>query len=513
MPLQNLVAIMLLVASCVPVSLASPAKLPEHLAGLDDHVADAMQTMEVPGLALTIVDESGIVVAKGYGVREVGSSTLVDEETLFEIGSITKTFTATAVGILVERGDVNWTTPIREHIPYFELNDPYVTEAFTLTDALSHRGGFIDSYYYDVNPDMGRIELIRKLKYEKSSMAFRTGFTYHNALFAVAGEFIPILTDVNWATFVQERILDPLGMNSTLVSSNGIEGRNNIAMPHVLTTDGMKLFSRPSDDKDAIPETGAILSNANDMARWCKFQLGDKALEGDAPISSETLAQMRTQYAIGTFDWFGKWGYGNSHAGYGLGWMLFDYRGDEDQHVAHGGSVDGIQSWMVFSPKNKYCITMMSNGDWSGDAAHFAIANWIHDRYLGLDKKDWVSDLLQADRNAMVKEVQQRASKEGKNTDISFSQTITDYAGEYSNASYGDFAVKRQDNKLEIRLGIYKTIAEHWRGETFFLNWAQPGDANAFMTFNVSPRGVVTGLSLNWAGDEIEFPRVPRATK
>lgn len=505
----NMLAILLLTVSVAPVSLASSADIPEHLAGLDSHVESAMQTMELPGLALAIVDESGIVVTKGYGVRTNGSSSRVNEKTLFEIGSITKAFTATAVGILVESGDLDWQTPIRNHIPYFELDDPYVTEAFTVADALSHRGGYSDSYYYEVVPDMDRREFIRRLKYEKPSIPFRTGFAYHNAFFTVAGELIPVVTGVSWASFVQDRILAPLGMNSTLVSADGIEGQTNIATPHVLTTSGMESFSRRVDEVDVFPEAGAILSNADDMARWCQFQIGGTTLGDGVLINSKTHAEMRTQHSMGTFSWFGTWGYGNTRAGYGLGWMLFDYRDDEDQLVAHGGSVDGVQAWMVYSPKNKYCIAMMSNGDWSGDPAHFAIANWIQDRYLGLEKKDWISDLLQPERDAMVQNVQQRASKDGKNTEIPFSQPITEYVGEYVHSSYGHLIVERQGLNLKVRLGNYQTTAEHWRGEVFFLDWAQPGDENAFMTFDVSSRGKISGLSLDWAGDDFAFSRVP----
>jgi len=465
--------------------------------------------MELPGLTLAIVDETGVVVSRGYGVREMGSSDRVDEETIFEIASITKAFTATAIGSLVEAGDLTWQTPIRQHIPYFELDDPYVTEAFTVADALSHRGGYSDSYYYEVAPEMERRELIRLLKFEEPAIPFRTGFAYHNALFMVAGELIPVLTGTSWESYIQNRILTPLGMNSTLLNLDGIDDQENIATPHVLTTGGMEPFSRRTDDADEMPETGAILSNANDMARWCQFQISNEAFGDDAPISSEMQAQMRIQHASGTFSWFGNWGYGNTRAGSGLGWLLFDYRGDEDQLVAHGGSVDGIQSWMVYSPKNKYCIALMSNGDWSGDPVHFAIANWIQDRYLGLDEKDWISDKLQSEREAMVRYVQERASERGKNTGIPFSQPIADYVGEYAHPSYGSLTVELHGADLKVRLGNYQTTAQHWRGETFFLDWAQPGDENAYITFAVSPRGDIPGLSLDWAGDEFEFSRVP----
>lgn len=509
MPIQKLLTVLFLGISIIPVSVASSADSPGHLEGLDDHVIAAMQTMQLPGLALAIVDESGIVITRGYGVQKIDSSARVDDKTLFEIGSITKTFTATAIGVLVERGDISWATRVREHIPYFELDNPYVSDAFTLADALSHRGGYVDSYFYDYSNDMGRAELIRRLKFEKPVKPFRTGFEYHNAIFATAAEVIPVLTGESWVSFIKDRIFKPLGMDSTLVTPDSLEGRDNVATPHVLKMNGMESFSRNIDAGDPIPEAGSIISNAQDMARWCQFQIGGEAPGESIPVSRETLAQMQTQYTIGTFSWFGKWGYGNVRAGYGLGWMLFDYRGDEDQLVAHGGSMDGIQAWMVYSPKNKYCIAMMSNGDWSGDPVHFAIANWIQDRYLGLAGKDWIADLLLSERDAMAQRVQRRASEKGKNNEIPFSQSISEYVGGYTNPSYGELTVVQQGPKLKIRLGSYQAVAEHWRGEMFFLDWAQPGDSNAHIIFDVSPTGEVTGLSLDWAGDVFDFSRIP----
>jgi CubicO group peptidase (beta-lactamase class C family) len=503
LPIQ--LAILIVGFSGVPHSQASKKQLPEHIAGLDEQVESAMKIMELPGLALTVVDQSGVVVAKGYGVRKKGDPDRVDEKTLFEIGSITKAFTATAIGRLVESGQITWQTPIKKHIPYFELNTPYITDVFTVADALSHRGGYRDSYFYDVVPNMTQKEFIRRLKFGKTSMPFRTGFEYHNALFAVAGKLIPELTGDSWSSYVQKQILTPLGMNATLVTDDKVSEQKNIAIPHVLTLDGMQSFSRRLDEVDIIPEVGAIISNANDMARWCQFQISDE--ERSAIINQKTHAEMRSQQTIGTFSWLGKWGYGNTRAGYGLGWMLFDYRGDEDQLVAHGGSVDGVQSWMVYSPKNKYCIAMMSNGDWSGDPVHFAIANWIQDRYLGLDKKNWNSN-LQSEQEDMLEGLKQQALKKGKNSKIPFSQPISEYTGKYTNDSYGDLIVKREGAGLRIQLGNYQTVAEHWRGETFYLNWAQPGDPNAYVTFNVSPKGKITGVLLDWVGDQFEFTLV-----
>jgi len=127
----------LILTAGISVRAAVPAALP----GLDAWVARAMQTFEVPGLALAIVKDDGVVVAKGYGVRKLGESATVDSKTLFGIASNTKVFTATALGLLVEEHKIEWDAPVIRYLPAFAMWDPYVTRELTVRDLLVHRSG------------------------------------------------------------------------------------------------------------------------------------------------------------------------------------------------------------------------------------------------------------------------------------------------------------------------------------------------------------------------------------
>ena len=454
-----------------------------------------MAAMDVPGLALAIVDRDGFVLTKGYGVRRLGSPGQVDADTLFDIASITKPFTATAAAMLVDEGRLRWDTKVQDHLPNFKLGDEYVSGEFQLADALSHRGGFFDNYFYDLRPTMDRPEFYERLGHSLSVHPFRTAFHYNNAVFALVGDVVAAVTGESWDIAVDERILAPLGMDATVTRRADALHIENRAVPHHLQRDGMApLPPSPTRIADAIPSTGAILSSASDMAKWCRFQLRAGTPGSTPAIAPETVQAMRRLHVSGTFGWFSKWGYGRQRAGYGLGWMLLDYRDDADQHVAHGGATPGMQAWMVLSPKHGYAIAMMSNGGWAGDSVHFAIANWIHDHYLGLEPVDWAGDRLAAHRAEFDSRLAKEGPKRAQDPTRPPSLPIAQYVGTFDHGMYGPMVITLQDGALAVRMGVLAATAVPWGGDTFHLDWDNPDGPNGMMTFDVS-EGRIIGMT------------------
>lgn len=119
----------------------APAPVTAPPADLDAYVRRVMRTFEVPGVAVTIVKDGKPIVAKGYGVRRLGEPAPVDARTLFGIASNTKLFTATALGLLVEEGKIEWDAPVVRYLPGFQMWDPFVTRELTIRDLLVHRSG------------------------------------------------------------------------------------------------------------------------------------------------------------------------------------------------------------------------------------------------------------------------------------------------------------------------------------------------------------------------------------
>src|SRR2546427_11940028 len=159
----------------------------------DAYVARTMKQFEVPGLAIAVVKDGKVVLAKGYGVRRLGDSARVDERTLFGIASNTKAFTATAIGILVEEGKLQWDAPVVNYLPWFQMYDPFVTRELTIRDLLVHRSGLglgAGDLLWWPSSTYDRKEVARRLRYIKPATSFRSAYAYDNVLYSVAGEVI-----------------------------------------------------------------------------------------------------------------------------------------------------------------------------------------------------------------------------------------------------------------------------------------------------------------------------------
>jgi CubicO group peptidase (beta-lactamase class C family) len=149
----------------------------DHFAGMDAYIRMAMDKWEVPGLAIAVVKDGEMVLAKGYGVCELGSDRKVGGDTVFTIASCSKPMVAACMGILVEEGKVRWDDPVAKHLPGFELSDPYLTERVTLRDLLCHRTGLRRCDLLCDRGDLGPAEILRRLKHVPLVADWRTKLT------------------------------------------------------------------------------------------------------------------------------------------------------------------------------------------------------------------------------------------------------------------------------------------------------------------------------------------------
>src|SRR5262249_21952808 len=193
-------------------------------------------TFEVPGLALTVVKDGKVAVAKGYGVRRLGDPAPVDSKTLFGIASNTKVFTATALGLLVEERKIEWDAPVVRYLPWFPMWDPYVTREMTVRDLLVHRSGLglgAGDLLWWPPSTYDRKEIARRLRFIKPATSFRSAYAYDNVLYSVAGEVIEAVSGQSWEDFVGSRILAKVGMTTSSVrhSAAAAAGRRT-APPH-----------------------------------------------------------------------------------------------------------------------------------------------------------------------------------------------------------------------------------------------------------------------------------------
>src|SRR5215471_11972751 len=204
------------------IGLLHPAVLPAQdaepsakLAGFDRYMEQVLQDWNAPGVAVGVVVKDKLIFAKGYGYRDYEKQLPMTANTLYQIASNTKLFTAVAVGMLVEEGKLEWDKPVRQYVPSLQFSNNTLNNTVTIRDMLAHRTGITrhDTIWY--KSDFTRKELFERLRYLEPQQPVRQTFLYNNLMYAAVGYMIELASGKTWEQFVRDRIFDPLEMKST----------------------------------------------------------------------------------------------------------------------------------------------------------------------------------------------------------------------------------------------------------------------------------------------------------
>jgi CubicO group peptidase (beta-lactamase class C family) len=356
--------------------LAPAARAGDPLDGFDGYVERAMADWETPGLSIAVVQNGQVTMAKGYGFRTKGGGAQVDAGTVFAAGSISKTFTASAVAALIARDRMRWDDRVIDHLPGFRLHDPYVTREIRMRDLLSQRSGLPRGELLWFYAPFDRREILRRLQYLESENGFRSGFSYNNLMFVAAGEAVAAAAGMSWDNFLADTFFGPLGMSSTTTSVVALGG--NAATPHARVDGVIQPIAWLNVDN--IAPAGGVNSSAADLAKWMLFQLADGSTPRETVLRPADAEEMRTpQTVIRVTDSRRAEIPETLFRAYGLGWFLEDYRGV--QLAYHGGRIDGMSSRLTVVPERGLGIAILTNRGRSNlpDALTYRLL----DAYLG----------------------------------------------------------------------------------------------------------------------------------
>ncbi|MEZ4585731.1 MAG: serine hydrolase [Gemmatimonadales bacterium] len=500
MPIRPSNALILAAALAVPYSAgAQPAT------DFERYVRAGMEAWEVPGLAVAVVRGDEITFMGGFGLRELGKPDRVDVHTRFAIGSITKTFTATLVGMLADDGLLDIDRSVSEALPGFVLRDPYVTREVTLRDLLSHRTGVAGGDLLWASGDLTRDEIVHRLRFLPQTWSLRSRFDYSNVMVIAAGQAVAAVSGRSWDEVVRQRLLGPLGMTESVTSVRDLPAIRNVATPHDPASTGP--IPVPWRNMDNTAASGGINSSIHDMARWVRFQLTNGVWDGRPLVSRGYVDEMRRPQTLIRRE--GAWARMSPDAhfmAYGLGWIMSDHAGR--LLLQHGGGIDGMSAMMGLMPEEGIGVVVLSN--LNGNQLPAALMLRAIDQALGLPDTDWSARFLEETRQAIAAAEQaERSSLPPTSGATTPSLPIEGYAGTYRDETLGSAVVSVEGGKLMFRYGTqFRGELEHVSHDVFRAHWENPARGTNYVSFTLDALRNAASVDLHlWVTAHFERDR------
>jgi len=464
-------------------------------AGLDekaiDHIATrALDAFEVPGMAVAVVRNGETIFLKGYGLRDVERDLPATPQTYFRIGSTSKAFTSAALALLVQDGKLDWEDKVARHLPGFSLYDARATRDFSVRDLLTHRSGLWsgagDYMLWPAPSGFSRAEVIANLRHFKPVTPYGSNYAYSNALYVAAGELIAAVTAIPYETFVQTRLMEPLGI-PCFAGEVPDGAMSDAAEPYVpyqdkpLRVDRNRLIGKAP----VMAAAGGITCNAQGMARWMSALLAG----GEGVLAPRQIAELWTGITKMPVSARERERDKTTHRAYALGWRIADMHGFET--VSHTGTLLGFQSQVVLVPAKGLGITVLTNG--TNTRARSAVMQALLASWLAPDvsPRDWIVEYT-----APIAAPRQKP-KLPETVDL----PLEAYTGTYADTWFGTITVSaREDGGLGLASTRMPALAGAMiprSGHEFLIKWYDPTvDADFLARFEPGPDGTVTGLRL-----------------
>lgn len=487
---SSLFMLFLTLVSLLATPLHSQKGIPENF---DNWVENGLTKWNLPGMAIAVVKDGEVLMAKGFGEKKLGGGSPVDEHTVFGIASVSKNITAAALAILVDEGKLNWDDKVIEHMPWFALSDPWVTAQVTVRDLLIHRVGVgrMLGNRLQFMTNLSRDEVINQMRYMDFEAPFRDKSVYSNVMYSVAGQLIEYIEGVSWDTFLTERVFKPLGMNNTNTSITQFNAQTNLATPHQEING--KVTPIEWRNWDNAGPAGGVNSTVSDVAKWMLLQLGTPGTYKNTSLISETQMQEMHKPQIispraNPYD---------TQASYGFGWNIFDYKGE--RILTHGGATDGFSTSVYMLPNQNLGIVVITN---SFSLLREAVVYTLIDSFLNLEDTDWSSRYFGSYQNQYSRGMQEREKiHKARENNTKTKHPLDAYIGTFSDLAYGKIEIYKKGNSLKVRFWNNEDLTatlEHWHHDTFRALWNNPAQREEFSWFTMDKYGKIDAFHFEY---------------
>lgn len=466
------------------------------LEGIEAYIQSVVQEWRVPGVGIGVIKDGEIILARGFGKRNVAADLEVTPQTLFAIGSCSKAFTAAAAAILVDEGKLAWDTPVREYYPAFKLADPFATERTTIRDMLCHRTGLAR---YDMawhNSPASRKAIVESLQYCEANHDFRSVWQYQNMMYATVGYLIEVISGQTWEEFVQQRILEPLGMSSTNFSVHVSQQSADFALPYQEIRGQIEptaFFER----FEGMGPAGSINSNVLDIARWIRCFLSKGTYGADRRLVSEAqFSQLIQPHMVVPGHPMLPKQPEEFYNTYALGWLVSSYRGHTV--VSHTGGIDGFTCQISFLPDDGIGTIVLTNQYSQTSQALRVLTFTLFDRTLGLSALPW--DERARQDVSKIKEVLEK-SKEGSGAEgaaeTPLTHALSAYTGEYVHPGFGTFSIVQEGEDLKGLFNEKEFVLKHLYYNVFQAS-QEMFDFHCKVAFSINLKGEIESFSIGF---------------
>ena len=457
------------------------------LTGELDALADeAMAEWKVPAAAIAVVQNGETTLLRAYGQRDAEAGLPTTTNTQFTICSITKTFTATGLAMLVDEGRLDWTKPVRDYVPEFRLHDAVATDRVTVRDLLCHHSGLPRHDWVWMPGGLSRAQMLAAMRHIEPSRDIRTSFQYSNLGYNAASIVTERISGLSWEDFTRTRISEPLKMPMTFTVED-LASSDDTAAPYLVHRDQRQRIKHWPLHATAA---GGINTSISAIANWMNFLLAEGAFDGKRILSARLVREMQEPRVPSGAPEFAEF----SHSHYGLGFGLVNYRGE--RVVGHSGGWLGWSTLMRLMPDRNLGVAVFCNG--GGAPIPAILINCAMDRLSGKEPVPWLERLRDLRRKALAQqETDEQTRQAGWKPNAPPSHEISEYAGAYEHPAYGRIVITRAGDTLHWAYRTFSAPLSHRHYETFEVP-SMPYDLNPdrlAITFTTDRDGNVASLS------------------
>jgi CubicO group peptidase (beta-lactamase class C family) len=456
--------LLLLIFALALLHIAFAQKNDPRIVALEPQLEQLLSDWKVAGFAVAVVEKDKVIYSKGFGFRDAENKLPVTPNTLFAIGSSTKPFTSSLIGLLEKDKLVDLDKPVRTYFPTLTFFNDAMTDLISLRDMMSHRTGVArHDFSWYMFTSSSRDSLMRRIAYLEPFTDVGKTWEYNNFMFLVQGMVAEKITGYSWEQNIREKFFQPLGMSRSSFSASGLSNDQEAAVGYTVKNDSI-ISKLPYYKIDAMGPAGGINSTVLELSNWVMTWINGGKFKGKeilperyirSAISSQILISpaLPTRQSPDVF-----------FSSYGLGWFLQSYRGH--YRVSHPGNIDGFSANVSFFPTDSVGIIVLSNQHISEVPA--LVQNMIADRVFQLPVRDWNG---QRKKNLQAMRAWEAEAKKTapvlRKSETTPSHSLKDYEGSYLNPGYGTMEVFFANDSLFLRIVNRTFWLRHYNYDVF----------------------------------------------